>query len=118
MRDTIVDGKTFFGLLCNSGYQHFNNECLYRFDSLQQKLFIRIPNDSTTRLAVDFTLPAGSDYTSYISLSISPVVFLGDTHFVYDGRCSYTRTYQFSDIVGFKHTNTILEHLVVAVINS
>ena len=112
VRDTIVDGKTFFGLLCNSGYQHFNNECLYRFDSLQQKLFIRIPNDSTTRLAVDFTLPAGSDYTSYISgtannftsQGISPVVFLGDTHFVYtmEDAVIPRHTYQFSDIVGFK----------------
>ena len=112
VRDTIINGDVFFSLLCNSAFQQFNNECLYRFDSLQQKLFVRIPNDSTTRLAVDFTLPSGSVYTSYISGSensftsqgISPVVFLGDTHFVYTMKDFVIprHTYQFSDIIGFK----------------
>jgi hypothetical protein len=112
VRDTIINANSFFTILCNSSYQYLNNECLYRFDSLQQKLFIRIPNDSTTRLAVDFTLPAESVYISYISgnansfksQGISPVVFLGDTQFVYTMK-DYViprHTYQFSDIVGFK----------------
>jgi hypothetical protein len=112
VRDTIINANTFFTILCNSGYQYLNNDCLYRFDSLQQKLFIRIPNDSTTRLAVDFTLPAGTDYTSYISgevnsftsEGISPEVFLGDTHLVYtmEDVVIPRHAYQFSDIVGFK----------------
>jgi len=112
VRDTIINANTFFTILCNSGYQYLNNDCLYRFDSLQQKLFTRIPNDSTTRLAVDFTLPAGTDYTSYISgevnsftsEGISPEVFLGDTHLVYtmEDVVIPRHAYQFSDIVGFK----------------
>jgi len=112
VRDTIINGDVFFTLLCNSGFQQFNNDCLYRFDSLQQKLFVRIPNDTTTRLAVDFTLPAGTDYTSYISgevnsftsQGISSEVFLGDTHLVYTMYDAVIprHTYQFSDIIGFK----------------
>jgi hypothetical protein len=112
VRDTIINANTFFNILCNSGYQYLNNDCLYRFDSLQQKLFIRIPNDTTTRLAVDFISTAGSNYTSYISGTansftsegIAPVVFLNDTHFVYtmEDLVIPRHTYQFSDIVGFK----------------
>jgi len=110
--DTIINSETFFTLQSINSLTPFSNECYYRFDSLEQKLFIKIPDDTTTRLAVDFNLPAGSSYTSYISgtlnnftsQGISSVVFLGDTHFVYtmEDAVIPRHTYQFSDIVGFK----------------
>jgi hypothetical protein len=112
VKDTIISGDTFYNVNYNNFSQPFSNDCYYRFDSLQQKLFIKIPNDTTIRLAVDFVLPSGASYTSYISgtadnytsLGISPVVFLGDTHFVYtmEDAVIPRHTYQFSDVVGFK----------------
>ncbi|MBV6420069.1 MAG: hypothetical protein DAHOPDDO_01296 [Ignavibacteriaceae bacterium] len=112
VKDTIILGYTFYSLSYNHGLKPFNDSCLYRYDSLQQKLFIKIPNDTSTKLAVDFTLPAGTAYTSYISgtadnytsQGISPVVFLGDTHLVYTmvDDVIPRHTYQFSDVIGFK----------------
>ena len=112
VKDTIVNDETFFNLQYNDNSKPFNNECLYRYDSLEQKLFIKIPDDTTTRLAVDFNLPQGSNFTSYISgiandytsQGISPVVFLGDTHLVYtmEDVVIPRYTYQFSDVIGFK----------------
>jgi len=112
VKDTTISGDTFYNMYYNDFLQPFSNDCFYRYDSLQQKLFIKIPNDTTIRLAVDFALPSGSSYTSYISgtannytsLGIYPVVFLGDTHFVYtmEDAVIPRHTYQFSDVVGFK----------------
>lgn len=112
VKDTIILGDTFYNINYNNFSEPFCDDCYYRFDSLQQKLFIKIPNDTTIQLAVDFTLPAGSNYTSFISgtadnytsLGISPVVFLGDTHLVYtmEDVVIPRHTYQFSDIIGFK----------------
>lgn len=109
--DTIINGDTFFALLNNNVTVPFNNECLYRYDSLQQKLFIRIPNDTTTRLAVDFNTPNDSSYVSYIrgigenynSYGISYNIVLGDTQAVYtmEDPVITRNFYQFSDQVGF-----------------
>jgi hypothetical protein len=109
--DTVISGETYFSLLCNYGLQPFKNEYLYRYESLQQKLFIRIPNDTTTRLAVDFNMPAGNSYTSYItgaavqflSEGISTQIVLGDTHFVYSMNHTTipTHLYQFANDIGF-----------------
>jgi hypothetical protein len=110
--DTIINGDTFFTLLNNNVTVPFNNECLYRYDSLQQKLFIRIPNDTTTRLAVDFNAPNDSSYISYIrgigenynSYGISYNIVLGDTQAVYtmEDPVITRNFYQFSDQIGFK----------------
>jgi len=109
--DTVINGETYFSLLCNHGLQPFNNEYLYRYDSLQQKLFVRMPSDTTTRLAVDFNIPAGTNYTSYItgvdvqflSEGISSQIVLGDTHFVYSmNHTAIPRhLYQFANDIGF-----------------
>ena len=108
--DTIINGDTFFTLLNNNVTVPFNNECLYRYDSLQQKLFIRIPNDTTTRLAVDFNAPNDSSYISYIrgigenynSYGISYNLVLGDTQAVYtmEDPVITRNFYQFSDKIG------------------
>lgn len=87
---------------------------MFRYDSLQQKLFIRIPNDTITRLAVDFNAPAGSVYISYIkgtpyeflSNGITQQVVFGDTLSVYSmkfpvGGGGLNRyNYWFSDKIG------------------
>jgi len=108
--DTTINGDTFFTLLNNNVIVPFNNECLYRYDSLQQKLFIRIPNDTTTRLAVDFNAPNDSSYVSYIrgvgenynSFGVSYNVVLGDTQAVYtmEDPVITRNFYQFSDKIG------------------
>ncbi len=113
--DTVINGETYFSLLCNHGLQPFKNEYLYRYDSLQQQLFVKMPGDTTTRLAVDFYLPAGNNYTSYItgageqflSEGISSQIVLGDTHFVYSmNHTAIPRHfYQFADDVGFVKYN-------------
>jgi len=109
--DTVINGETYFSLLCNHGLQPFNNEYFYRYDSLQQKLFVRMSSDTTTRLAVDFNIPAGTNYTSYItgaelqflSEGISSQIVLGDTHFVYSmNHTAIPRhLYQFANDIGF-----------------
>jgi hypothetical protein len=110
VRDTVINGETYFSLLCNHGLQPLKNDYLYRYDSLQQKLFIRMPGDTTTRLAVDFNLPAGTIYTSYItgaevqfsSEGTFSQVVLGDTHLVYSMNHSAIprHLYQFANDVG------------------
>ena len=138
VKDTIILGDTFYNINYNNFSQPFCNDCYFRFDSLQQKLFIKIPGDTTIRLAVDFALTAGSNYTSYISgtadnytsLGISPVVFLGDTHLVYtmEDAVIPRHTYQFSDDIGFKQykyyfatssgASSSTENVVSAIIDS
>ena len=115
INDTVINNELFYYLLSNYDYPPFNPEYLIRYDSLQQKLFIIIPNDSTIRLAADFNTPVDSHYISYITGSelefisegISDQVVLGDTHFVYSMKYippyySYSRyVYQFSNGIGF-----------------
>jgi hypothetical protein len=113
--DTVINGETYFLLRCNHGLQPFKNDYLYRYDSLQQKLFVRMPSDTTTKLAVDFNQPAGTNYTSFItgtevqflSEGISSQVVLGDTHFVYSmNHTAIPRhLYQFANDVGFVKYN-------------
>ncbi len=111
--DTIINDQIFFTFLnsINSYSLGFHQDYLFRYDSLSQKLFVRIPGDTTTRLAVDFTLPAGSTYVSYIrgegenyiSQGVSPVIVLGDTHIVYSMKDDVLprHAYKFADNIGF-----------------
>jgi len=109
--DTVINGETYFSLLCNYGLKPFKSDYLYRYDSLQNMLFIRLPSYTTTRLAADFNLPAGSNYTSYItgtnlqflSEGIASQVVLGDTHYVYSMNHSDIprHLYQFANDIGF-----------------
>lgn len=110
VRDTVISGETFFTFSSNIGNKPLSREYLFRYDSLQQKLFIRIPNDTTTRLAVDFNAPNNSNYVSYItgtgenynSYGISNIVVLGDTHAVYtmEDPVIPRHLYQFSNEIG------------------
>lgn len=121
-RDTLINGELFYSLP-NNLYQYypFNSDYLFRYDSLNQKLLVRIPNDSTTRLAVDFTIPFDSQYTSFIkgepktfiSQGIFQKVILGDTNLVYSmkhpmdgGELEYT--YEFAANVGISKYKSYL----------
>jgi hypothetical protein len=112
--DTLIEGEQFYSL-SNNLYQYspFKYECVFRYDSLNQKLYIRTPNDSTTRLAVDFNALVGSQYTSFImgesksftSQGISYKVVLGDTFLVYSmkhpmGGGDFEYTYEFAANLG------------------
>jgi|GEM_PF-2990691 len=110
VKDTIINGEIFYNLSSNYGNRPLRREHFFRYDSLQQKLFIRLPNDTITRLAVDFNAPSDSNYFSYIigtgenfiSHGISNIVVLGDTHAVYtmEDPVIPRNFYQFSDRVG------------------
>ena len=117
-KDTVINNSLFYSLFSNYNNPPFLPGCFLRYDSLQQKLLIIIPSDTTIRLAVDFNAPIDSHYISFITGSelefisegISNQIVLGDTHSVYSMKYippyySYSRyIYQFSDKIGFsKH---------------
>jgi hypothetical protein len=91
IEDSIINGETFFKFSSNYGNQPFKREYWFNYDSLNQKLIIKLPNDTSLRLAVDFNTPPDSHYTSYLlgtpilflSEGIAPSIVLGDTHYVY-----------------------------------
>ncbi len=110
-KDSLIEGVIFYAIPGSYG-RPFEEEYFFRFDSLQQKLFIRIPGNDTTRLAVDFNAPQDSQYISYIrgvpkeftSEGLSFQTVLGDTHSVY--KMSYVGDlltmldYYFADQIG------------------
>lgn len=112
--DTLIEGEQFYSFSNNLfQYSPFNYDCLFRYDSLNQKLYIRIPNDSTTRLAVDFNALIDSQYTSFImgesknfiSQGIIYKVVLSDTFLVYSmkhpmGGVDFEYTYEFAANLG------------------
>jgi hypothetical protein len=90
--DTVIDGQLYFTLHNNiNRYKVFNNVTLFSYDSLDHKLYIWIPNESRKRLAVDFNIPADSNFVSFIrgtgieftSKGFSTKVIFGDTCVVY-----------------------------------
>jgi hypothetical protein len=109
--DTIINDETFYTLSCNFGNFSFNREHLFRYDSLNHKLLVKLPTDTTTRLAVDYNVPADSHYISYIrgeaevyiSNGLSYQIVLGDTHLVYSMEDIEIprHTYQFTEDIGF-----------------
>lgn len=109
--DTVVGGDMFYQYSNNT---LLNNNYLFNYDSLNQKIFVKLPNDSTLRLGVDFNAPSGSNYTSYLrgsplqftSDGITNEVVLGDTHMVYTMQSSPSSDnfiYQFADNIGLSY---------------
>jgi len=108
--DTIVEGDTFYRYSNNT---LLNDAYLFNYDSLNQKVFVKLPNDSTLRLGIDFSAPSGSTYTSYLrgsplqftSVGIINEVVLGDTHYVYSMQNSGSNyyTYKFTDNIGISY---------------
>lgn len=110
--DTLINGETFFQL---SGAP-FTEGCWFRYDSLNQKLLVKIPADDSIRLAIDFNAPANSTYTSYLmgeavvytSEGITPEVYWGDTLQTYT-MTSLTGTYDifnFTEDIGFTYLSS------------
>jgi hypothetical protein len=108
--DTIIDGEIFFRYSNNA---LLDNDYLFNYDSLNQKVYVKLPNDSTIRLGIDFNAPSGSSYTSYLrgsplqftSEGIINEVVLGDTHYVYSMQNlgSNYYTYKFADNIGISY---------------
>ena len=119
LSDSSIGGDVFYGVSSTGSSCPFVGDFLFRYDSLNQKVFIRIPNDDTTRLAIDFNTPLDSHYTSYLrgtplefvsgGLSLQPV--LGDTFIVYtmkhfdQGLSIPKYIYSFSDQIGISYYN-------------
>jgi hypothetical protein len=140
--DSLINGLFFYKFSNNFNYYpSINYDCLYRYDSLNQKLFIQIPNDSTTRLAVDFNAPLDSQYISYIngepinfiSQGLSYKIVMGDTQLVYSMKHPQEDNiplyvYEFSANIGLSKykeyavtTNMLYSHdqnIVAAIIDS
>ncbi len=118
--DSVINGETFYAVSLDDNYGPFHPGYLFRYDSLNQKLFVKIPGDDTVRLAVDFDIPQNSSYISYfngepyeyISGGIMPEVFWGDTLQVYKMESPWLTgsyySYNFAGDIGFsffKHSN-------------
>ena len=73
--DTIIDNKKFFRLPFS---QAFNHNLFYNYDKSEQKLWVKIPDDDTLRVAIDFLADSGSVYTSYIYESPRTIRSLGN----------------------------------------
>ena len=66
--DTVINNQHYFALINNSNrYPVFNDISLFSYDSLDQKLYVWLPNESQKRLAVDFNVPEDSNFVSYIT---------------------------------------------------
>ncbi len=114
LNDSLINGDHFYSINSLGPRSPFTQHFLFHYDSLNQKLLMKLPSDDTVRLAVDFNAPADSYYTSYlygepllfISRGGSPDLVLGDTLLVYqmDGNlpAEYTSVhYNFADKIGF-----------------
>ena len=118
--DSLVYGESFYGFSSNYYYSAFDDEFLFRYDSLNQKLLIKLPQDTIPKLAVDFLAPIDSHYISFIrgeplefvSQGNYLKLILGDTVLVYSmlhprSLSGYENEYyyEFADNLGFlKHT--------------
>jgi len=112
IKDTILNGLTFFLVKNPENYNPFQGTFFFHYDSVEQKLFIKIPGDDTIRLACDFNTPADLHYVSYIlgtqnefiSHGISSQIVLGDTLLVYEMESpiigSNLYLYNFADKIG------------------
>ena len=67
-QDSLINGETFYQINPNPGLFHhpYEENFLFRNDTLNQKLYVKQPGDSTVRLAVDFNIPADSSFISYM----------------------------------------------------
>ncbi len=85
--DSVIYGEIFYAMSADGNGGPFLPGYLFRYDSLNQKLLVKIPGDDSIKLAADFNIPEDSVYTSYfrdepydfISGGISPEIFWGDT---------------------------------------
>lgn len=141
--DSVINTETFFKFSSNYGNQPLKREYWFKYDTLNQKLFMMLPSYSTPRLAADFNAQAGSVYTSYLQESpiqftsdgISSVVALGDTHYVYSMHGSQSANnyiYRFADQIGlllfksyggvspfyFQSTHNIISAVIDSVIHN
>jgi hypothetical protein len=140
--DTLINGLLFYKFSNNFNYYPpINYDCLFRYDSLNQKLFVKTPYSPIIRLAVDFNTPLDSQYISYIngepinfiSQGLSYKIVMGDTQLVYSMKHPQEDNiplynYEFSANIGlskFKeyavNTNSLFSHdqnIVAAIIDS
>jgi hypothetical protein len=110
LADSVINGDIFFRFSNNIVLK---NEYLFNYDSLNQKVFLKLPNDSTIRLGIDFNAPSDSNYTSYLrgspqqfsSGGITNEVVLGDTHNIYSMQYagSDNGIYKFADNIGISY---------------
>jgi hypothetical protein len=93
-KDTLINGLPYYSLIHPHSYNPFPSICLYHYDSLVQKLFVKVQGNDTIRLAVDFTKPVNSQYFTYMrgsprlctSLGVTSEIVMGDTLPVYSMR--------------------------------
>ena len=140
--DTLINGLLFYKFSNNFNYYpSINYDCLYSYDSLNQKLFVKTPISPIIRLAVDFNAPLDSHYISFIkgvpinfiSQGLSYKIVMGDTQLVYSMKHPQEDNiplyiYEFSANIGLSKykeyavtTNMLYSHdqnIVAAIIDS
>ena len=140
--DTLINGLPFYKFSNNFNYYpSINYDCLYRYDFLNQKLFVKTPFSPIIRMAVDFNTPLDSQYISYIngepinfiSQGLSYKIVMGDTQLVYSMKHPQEDNiplyiYEFSANIGLSKykeyavtTNMLYSHdqnIVAAIIDS
>ncbi|GBD87452.1 hypothetical protein BMS3Abin03_01384 [bacterium BMS3Abin03] len=100
-KDSVINDQTFYKLdqfTVQLFYGDDEGNYLFRYDSTQNKLFVKLPEDDTVRLAVDFNIPNDSVFTSYIQGEPKLYTSLGieiDTIFGYPVQ-TFKMTYNFS----------------------
>jgi len=115
IQDSLINGESFYSISANGNGGPFLPGYLFRYDSLNQKLLVKIPGDDSMKLAADFNIPEDSAYLSYfrgepvefISGGISPEVFWGDTLLVYKMESAWTSSsvynYNFAEGLGLSY---------------
>jgi hypothetical protein len=120
--DTLINGTWFYSITNGGAGSPYPGYLLYYYDSQNQKVFVLIPGDNSVHLAVDFNIPADSQYTSYItgepkefiSQGVSSEYVLNDTVLVYKMETPWTSSiidhYDFANNIGltyFRHLEII-----------
>lgn len=69
IEDSVINGEVFYKLdqYKLNFFTYYGHDLLFHYDSIGQKVFVKIPGDDSIRLAVDFNIPKDSSFTSYIT---------------------------------------------------
>ncbi len=112
LKDSAINGEIFYDINNEGDYNPFRADFLFRYDSLVQRLYIKIPGDDTVRLAADFNTPADSHYVSFIvgqprefiASGLTYQIVMGDSQLVYKMETPYNSifrySYYFADKIG------------------
>lgn len=118
IEDTLINDIKFFRMSTAHATLPFPDDPLLMYDTLLQKLFIKLPEDDTIRLAVDFNAPADSVYTSYLlgvprqfksggneyKIIFNHATLVHKVSTTYSGPHLFIREYEFAEDIGIYYS--------------